>query len=163
MSYSAEKSASKSNLPKANKENQNIWPTPTLAILTHSQISLLHQYANIPLDSTIPHVLSTRDQAWKVHPRPYIGQLRFLDLALSTFSSYPPILALLISDPDAKLLDLACCVGQEIQKLIHDSAVASSLYGAELRSEFIELGYGRVFDRGKIGVTFLIAFAKVIV
>jgi len=55
------------------------------------------------------------------------------------------------------LLDLGCCFGQDLKKLIHDGAPASSLFVADLRSEFIELGYELFLDKHKIGVQFLIA------
>lgn len=56
-----------------------------------------------------------------------------------------------------KLLDLGCCFGQDLRKLVHDGAPASSLYGADLRSEFIDLGYDLFLDRDRIGVQFLTA------
>ena len=94
-----------------------------------------------------------RDKAWEIHPRPYIGQLRFLDLTLSESPSYPDILARLKNDPEAKFLDLGCCFGQDIRKLVYDGAPAPSLYGAELRREFVELGFDCFRDRDKIAAT----------
>ncbi|PVH89870.1 hypothetical protein DL98DRAFT_601378 [Cadophora sp. DSE1049] len=144
-------------LPAASKEDASIWPTPTLSSLTDSQVSLLTNYVQVPLDSVIPHILAIREKAWSIHPRPYIGQLRFLVLTLSESPSYSAILTHLKNDPNAKLLDLGCCFGQDIRKLIYDGAPASSIYGAELRSEFIELGFDCFRDRETIGATFLTA------
>lgn len=82
-------------------------------------------------------------------------QFRFIDLTLSRSPSYPHILQLLKAG--GNLLDLGCCFGQDLKKLIHDGAPASSLFVADLRSEFIELGYELFLDKHKIGVQFLIA------
>ncbi|KAL2075804.1 hypothetical protein VTL71DRAFT_747 [Oculimacula yallundae] len=129
-----------SNLPATSRENENIWPTPTISSLNNKQLALFYGYSQIPSNYIIDHILAVRTKAWEIHPRPYIGQLRFLDLTLSASPSYPKILNLLNNDSDAKLLDLGCCFGQDIRKLIHDG-----------------LGFDCFLDRGKIGATFLIA------
>ena len=48
-------------------------------------------------------------------------------------------------------------LGQDLRKLAHDGAPASSLYGAELESQYLELGYELFLDRDTLGATFVIA------
>lgn len=41
----------------------------------------------------------------------------------------------------ATYLDIGCCLGQDIRKLVADGAPSENLYGAELMGDFIQLGY----------------------
>lgn len=72
----------------------------------------------------------------------------FLDFSLSTLSLYDEVLRGLRSQEDPKtLLDVGCCFGHDLRKLVADGAPSSQIVGAELRSEFIELGYDLFKDR----------------
>ncbi|PVH83670.1 hypothetical protein DL98DRAFT_512858 [Cadophora sp. DSE1049] len=137
------------------KDKGVLWFNPTFPGLTEDQRDLLENYSHMKSDFIIPHILSVRDKAWDVHPLPCIGQFRFIDLTLSRSPSYPHIQHLLKAG--GKLLDLGCCFGQDLRKLVHDGAPASSLFGAELRREFIELGYELFLDKDTLGVQFLTA------
>ncbi|KAH6722067.1 hypothetical protein BKA61DRAFT_701140 [Leptodontidium sp. MPI-SDFR-AT-0119] len=137
------------------RDKSVLWYNPTFPGLTDVQKDLLENYSGLKPEVITSHVLSIRDKAWDVHPLPCIGQFRFIDFSLSRSTSYPRVLELLKSG--GKLLDLGCCFGQDLRKLVHDGAPASSLYGADLRSEFIDLGYDLFLDRNRIGVQFLTA------
>lgn len=67
--------------------------------------------------------------------------------------SYPLILSRL--QTGASLLDLGCCFAQDLRKLVHDGAPAHNLYGAELKGEFIELGYKLFLDKESFGAKFM--------
>ena len=54
-------------------------------------------------------------------------------------------------------MDLGCCFGQDLRKLAHDGAPASSLYGAELESQYLELGYELFLDRDTLKANFIVA------
>lgn len=58
---------------------------------------------------------------------------------------YPQILQRIKSGDH--LLDLGCCFGQEIRKLIFDGAPQENLHGTDLRQEFFDLGYDLFRDR----------------
>lgn len=80
-----------------------------------------------------PHGLTfriQRDRAWDIFPYPCIGQFRFLDLALCKQPSYGTMLQRLKAG--AKYVDIGCCIGQDIRKLVADGAPGENLYGAEL-------------------------------
>lgn len=55
----------------------------------------------------------------------------------------------------ATLLDMGCCFGQDIRKLVHDGAPAESLTGTELEPVFIDLGYELFRDRDVLGAKFI--------
>jgi hypothetical protein len=118
----------------------NTIPPPFSALLT--------SYSSIAPPAQIAHVLSLRNRAYASHPYPCLGRFRFMDLDLSNHPLYGHILARLKSpDEDTLLLDLGCCLGQDIRQLLLDGAPGSKVYGADLLPEFIEAGYDLFGDR----------------
>jgi ubiquinone/menaquinone biosynthesis C-methylase UbiE len=55
-----------------------------------------------------------------------------------------------------KFLDLGCCLGQEIRKLVHDGAPSENIMGSELHGEFVELGYDLFRDHDKLKSKFVV-------
>lgn len=117
---------------------------------------LLETWSGIPSDDVLDHVVQLREKAWKVHPYPCIGQFRFLD---PSFSELPDERKEIVERlrKGQKLLDMACCVGQTIRTLANDGAPTENMYGCDLQSDFIELGYELFRDREKLKTRFLIA------
>ena len=74
--------------------------------------------------------------------------MRFLDFSLARMPSYDKILARLC-DPaaPAKLLDVGCCFGQDLRRLVVDGAPSENLVGLELKPQFLSLGYDLFADR----------------
>lgn len=104
----------------------------------------------------IESVLCTqRDRAWSIWPYPCIGSFRFLDLSISLSPLYPAILDRLVRQRHT-LLDLGCCFAQDVRKLVADGAPSENIYGAELRREFVDLGYELFRDRETLKSTFLV-------
>jgi SAM-dependent methyltransferase len=79
-----------------------------------------------------------------------------LHRAISLSPSYPTILQRLKTGNE-NFLDLGCCFGQEIRRLVHDGAPSSHLYGADLRPEFFALGYKLFRDSSTLQSTFIAA------
>lgn len=69
----------------------------------------------------------------------------FLDFGIGQTPQYPEVLNRVKSGQT--LLDVACCVGQDVRKLIADGAPAYNIFGTELKPEFIELGFELFRDR----------------
>ncbi|KAK2607600.1 hypothetical protein N8I77_006263 [Diaporthe amygdali] len=114
---------------------------------------LLEKYSHVPPDEVDKYVIGMRDKAWEVHPYPCIGQYRFLSLSLRKKPSYPRVLEGLKAG--ARYLDIGCCVGQDIRKLVHDGAPSGNLYGAELEEGFVELGYDLFRDKDTLQTTLM--------
>jgi len=70
--------------------------------------------------------------------------------------NYPLILERLKSGNE-NFLDLGCCFGQELRKLIADGAHSENLYGSDLRPEFFDLGYKLFRDKESLNSTFIAA------
>ena len=60
--------------------------------------------------------------------------------SLPSYAAYPAILATLKADSSAALLDVGCCFGQDLRKLVVDGVNPSQLAGLDLKPEFNELG-----------------------
>lgn len=89
-----------------------------------------------------------RDKAWQVYPYPCIGQFRFLQLNLCQLPSYGAMVQRL--KDGARYLEIGCCLGQDIRKLVADGVPSGQLYGIELEKEFIDLGYDFFKDRDSL-------------
>lgn len=144
----------------------------TLKIVPSAISTLLTEYSNIPVDAQKEHITRIRDQAYENYPYPCLGRWRFLDLDLSIHPLYhTEVLPALTSqdrkqdstsaDDDWVFLDLGCCLGQDIRKLIFDGADPSRLRGADLRPEFIEVGYSLFGDKSTFPPSHFIAPADV--
>ena len=104
--------------------------------------NLLSSYSDIPVSQQKEHITAVRDQAYKSYPYPCLGRWRFLELDLATHPLYhSDILPKLKESSGPLFLDLGCCLGQDVRKLIFDGADPARLYGADLRPEFIDMGY----------------------
>lgn len=93
-----------------------------------------------------------RKKAWDVCPYPCIGLYSFLDIGITELEDYPSVLNRV--KVGQTLLDLGCCFGTDLRKLVFDGAPAQNLRGAELRRDFIDLGYELFLDRSTLKVHF---------
>jgi SAM-dependent methyltransferase len=127
---------------------------------TDSQIpaqtrQLLETYSGVPAEEVIEHVVTVRNEAWKIFPYPCIGQFRFLEPGIDELDEYREAVERL--QGGQKLLDMACCFGQTIRRLVADEAPGENIYGCDLQPDFIQLGYKLFKDRGKLKSNFLTA------
>lgn len=53
------------------------------------------------------------------------------------------------------MLSLGCCCAQDLRKLVHDGAPSENLWGAELKGDFLELGYELFLDRETLKAHFM--------
>ncbi|TQN67441.1 Methyltransferase ausD [Colletotrichum shisoi] len=115
---------------------------------------MLQEYAGIPPEDIIDHVLTTRDKIWDVFPYPCIGEFHFLDFNLSRRPGYPHMIAKL-QDPDARHLEIACCVGRDLRRLVHDGVDSAKTVAIELEQGYIDAGYELFRDRDTLRTRFV--------
>lgn len=53
-------------------------------------------------------------------------------------------------------LDLGCCVGQVLRQLRHDGVRGVQLFGTDVQSKFVDIGYNLFQDEGDFGATFVV-------
>jgi len=127
---------------------------------------LLSTYSHIPAGEQKAHIVEFRERAYKSYPYPCLGRWRFLELDLSNHPLYhSDILPALGPAKDGAddwiFLDLGTCLGQDVRKLIFDGADPARVYGADLKPEFIEIGYALFRDQDKFPRDHFIAPANV--
>lgn len=145
-------SSSATNNSKAAWFDEN----PTEDQLPQATRELLETYSGVPPNEVLQHVVCLRDEAWKVHPYPCIGQFRFLEPSFTHLSNeFEEIVSRL--DNGQNLLDMACCFGQTIRQLVAGGAPAKNILGCDLQPDFIELGFKLFRDHDKLEAKFLIA------
>lgn len=85
-------------------------------------------------------------------PYPCIGVFRFLDFPACLSPAYPEVHKRVQSGET--FLDLGCCFGQDIRKLIHDGAPSDNIIGVDIEARFIDLGYDLFRDRETLKARF---------
>ena len=137
--------------PRADASTAQQWLEDTTTVDGDFR-TLLEQYSHVDPAEVVSHVVTTRNRAWAVHPYPCLGQFRFLELNLAKRAFYASLLASLRGEGGgtSKFLDIGCCLGQDVRKLIYDGASPASVVGAELNPAFIEIGYGLFRDQGRV-------------
>lgn len=142
--------------PRAGGQSKDVgFYNKKLEAFDPSTREVLERYSKIPSDEVEKHVYEIRDRGWDVFSYPCIGQFRFLDLSLGHAPQYAEVLKRVKSG--ARLLDLGCCFGQDVRRLVVDGApdAGANLYGADLQSEFFDLGYDLFRDRETLRAHFL--------
>ncbi|KAL7941008.1 hypothetical protein V8C42DRAFT_335874 [Trichoderma barbatum] len=120
-----------------------------------SGLKLLREYSGIPDEDVRNHIESIKERALQVRHYPCIRRYRFLDLIMMTTEVYQEVLER-VQNGD-KFLDLGCCFGQEIRKLVHDGAPSVNTYGSDLWGEYLSMGYELFKDKDRLQTTFIAA------
>ncbi|RFU80735.1 s-adenosyl-l-methionine-dependent methyltransferase [Trichoderma arundinaceum] len=116
---------------------------------------LLREYSGIPDEDVNSHIEVIKEKALQVRPYPCIRRYRFLDLIMITTDVYEEVLER-VKDGE-KFMDLGCCFGQEIRKLVQDGAPSINTYGSDLWGEFLSIGYELFKDKDRLQTTFIAA------
>jgi hypothetical protein len=76
-------------------------------------------------------------------------------LKISRLPAYKHVLSLSKTRPSPVLLDIGCCFGNDLRKVITDGFPAAGCIGSDLRPEFWELGHKLFKDDSKFSVPFV--------
>nr|POE51694.1 methyltransferase trt5 [Quercus suber] len=145
------------------------WYEPELPELQPDARELLEKHSGLAPTAVEPHIYAIvsprpssqlvlmiiippheqRDKAWQIFPYPCIGGFRFLSLTLAASREYAALLTTL-RRPGACFLDLGCCFGTEIRKLVFDGVPPENCVGTDLRPEFFDIGYELFRDRERM-------------
>ncbi|THH11243.1 hypothetical protein EW146_g8103 [Bondarzewia mesenterica] len=101
-------------------------------------------------------VFEVQKYAYEQHPYPCICQFNHVSLMMSTNKVYPSIVETGKTNGTI-LLDLGCCMGTDVRKIVHDGYPADHVVGCDLRPEFIALGYKLYRDTETYSIRFLTA------
>ena len=85
---------------------------------------------------------------------PCVGEWLFLLPSISAFLVYQTILSK-VKDESATVLDLGCCLGQDLRRLAADGAPSENMYASDLHPELWDIGYDLFRDRDAIKAHFI--------
>ncbi|PLB48514.1 hypothetical protein P170DRAFT_360968 [Aspergillus steynii IBT 23096] len=131
-----------------------IWYQDALEKVPDIAQQILVNYAGIPEPEVLDHIYRVREKAWNILPYPCIGNFKFLSFPNPLSPVYPEALARIRTGH--RFLDLGCCVGQGIRKLVYDGAPAENLIGVDCEGRFVDLGYELFNDRGSLRTEFYV-------
>ncbi|KAF2429774.1 hypothetical protein EJ08DRAFT_634942 [Tothia fuscella] len=139
------KGEAKGSLPaqQSQSEPENIWGDPITKLKPEAHVLLVH-FAKIPEEEIIPHVLATREKAWKVCPYGCIGKFLFVDPTIQNHSYYKPVLERTKKSNGEEgdmILDLGCGFGQNMRQLVLDGVPRDRVFGADISEDLINCGY----------------------
>lgn len=118
---------------------------------------ILLEYSKISPADVDGHILRVREAAWKVSRFPCVGRWKFLRLTDQNDPCYQQVLfRLKVPRSNDAFLDLGCCVGQALRQLRHDGVEGSQLFGVDVQSKFVDIGYDLFQDRRDFCATFVI-------
>ncbi|EXV05933.1 S-adenosylmethionine-dependent methyltransferase family protein [Metarhizium robertsii] len=119
--------------------------------------NLLLVYSRIPASDIDSHILRVREDAWRVSRFPCVGRWKFLRLTEQNDPCYRQVLFRLnVPRSNDAFLDLGCCVGQVLRQLRHDGVQGNQLFGTDVQSKFVEIGYDLFQDQDEFGATFVV-------
>lgn len=136
-----------------NTKQPPAWFLKELTELDEATREVFEKYSGLPPDAVIPHIVEVRNRAFDVFPYPCIGLFRFLNLGIRKSPQYSEVLQRL--KDGQSFLDIGCCFGQDIRRLVADGAPSENTYGSDLRKDFIELGYDLFLDKETLKTKFI--------
>ncbi|EKM53219.1 uncharacterized protein PHACADRAFT_210914 [Phanerochaete carnosa HHB-10118-sp] len=125
----------------------------SLLTLNDEEREFLHKSVTSDDDELKERIVEAQTNAYKQHPYPCIRGFHFVNLFMFENPIYPQVLAA-GKLGQTVLLDLGCCMGTDVRKLVHDGYPASNVMGCDLRQEFIEHGYELYQDREQCAIHF---------
>ncbi|KAF1946018.1 hypothetical protein EJ02DRAFT_395360 [Clathrospora elynae] len=128
------------------------WYTKELEEPKPATRELFEKYSKLPSAGVVLHIKQVRDEAFKIFPYPCLGNWGFLNFTIGEGPAYQEVLRR-IKD-GGKFLDLGCCMGQDIRKLVHDGAPSENTYASDLKKNFWDFGYDMFADTSTLKTPF---------
>ncbi|KAH7386098.1 hypothetical protein BKA66DRAFT_415218 [Pyrenochaeta sp. MPI-SDFR-AT-0127] len=114
---------------------------------------LFEKYCNVPPVDVASHIKNVRDGAFKIFPYPCLGHWGFLELSIGKSPVYNELLDRLKNGD--KLLDIGCCLGQAVRKLVQDGAPSENIYASDLKKDFWDFGLDLFLDKATLKTNFI--------
>ena len=104
------------------------------------------------LDRTLTHP-PQHSRAWATRSYPCVGQWAYLEPKIAKSAAFKTVIDRL--HQGGIMLDLGCCMGQELRSIAAAGAPTHNMYGADIEPVFWDLGYELFNDRDKFHAHFL--------
>ncbi|KAF9446311.1 hypothetical protein P691DRAFT_804386 [Macrolepiota fuliginosa MF-IS2] len=87
------------------------------------------------------HIIGVQTKAYEVYSYPCIRAFSFTKLKIFRFPVYKEVLQLRDRYPDAILLDVGCCFGNDLRRAVQDGWLVQNIIGADLEADFWKYGH----------------------
>ncbi|KAI0360631.1 hypothetical protein OH77DRAFT_1418615 [Trametes cingulata] len=126
---------------------------PSLLSLSDEERTFLHAVISEDDEKLKERILDVQKRAYEHYPYPCIRGFHFVNLMMLRNAIYPTVLEA-GKRGGTLFLDLGCCMGTDVRKLVYDGYPASQVLGCDLRPEYIQLGYELFGDADKCRIRF---------
>ncbi|KZW01776.1 hypothetical protein EXIGLDRAFT_602645 [Exidia glandulosa HHB12029] len=106
-------------------------------------------------DELVKHVVTTQQEVYRSRPYYCIRQFFFTRLQIARHPEYDYVLSIAKTDKDATFLDLACCVGTDVRKLVADGWPGHHAFATDLHTDYWDFGHKLFRDKDRCQVRFL--------
>ncbi|KAH8117790.1 hypothetical protein DFH11DRAFT_1570697 [Phellopilus nigrolimitatus] len=127
---------------------------PALFQPTRAEWDFLHAAVAEDEGEIRRRVLEVQKEAYSSYPYPCLRNFDYIQLMMSMNRIYPAVLAAARTSPDSLFLDLGCCMGTDVRKLVLDGYPATRVAGCDLRRTFIDAGHALFADRDTCRIAF---------
>ncbi|KAI0789004.1 hypothetical protein BC629DRAFT_1677636 [Irpex lacteus] len=120
----------------------------SLLTLSDVEQEFLHKAITTDDAELKKRILEVQKEAYAEHPYPCIRGFHFVNLMMAANPIYPEVLEAGKSG-NTVLIDVGCCLGSDVRKLVSDGYPARNVVGVDLRQQFLDLGhrlYGSSWD-----------------
>ncbi|KAH9852585.1 hypothetical protein C2E23DRAFT_189128 [Lenzites betulinus] len=100
-------------------------------------------------------VSDVQGRAYAKYPYPCIRAFHFVKLMMEANDVYPAVIEAGKNDPTSLFLDIGCCMGTDVRKLVHDGYPATQVLACDLVPEYIALGHELFADADRSAIRFL--------
>ncbi|KAK7689115.1 hypothetical protein QCA50_007806 [Cerrena zonata] len=125
--------------------------------LKPDEAAFFKAYTGIEDDDELKkHITKVQTEAYAVHPYGCIRHFSFTKLIISRYPAYSELLRIGKERPGAFFLDLGCCFGSDVRKVVADGFPVRQALASDIHPEFWDLGYKLFRDSKDIfPVTFI--------
>lgn len=127
---------------------------PSLFTPTDTDLAFLRLWISEDDGEIRRRTLEIQKEAYEKYPYPCIRAFHHVSLMMKANPIYPVVLEA-GKTGNTVFLDIGCCMGADVRKLVSDSYPASNVLGCDRRLEFIDLGHKLFRDRDSCPIRFL--------
>jgi len=125
----------------------------SLLTMSETERAFLHKAVTADDGELRKKILEVQKLAYAEHPYPCIHAFHFVNLMMSDNPVYPEVIRA-GQIGTTVFLDLGCCMGTDVRKLVDDGYPGSKVFGCDLRQTFIDAGYDLFHDAGTCKIHF---------
>lgn len=129
------------------------WYTKELEEPKPAVRDLFENYSKVPPTDVVAHIKHVRDEAFKIYPYPCLGNWGFLNFSIGEGPAYHEVVSRVKNGE--RFLDLGCCMGQDVRKLVRDGASSENTYASDLKKSFWDFGYDMFLDKSTLQTKFV--------